>query len=363
MTVTHHCPPTLGTGELPPPRFPGSLDPMVPSGAKRGVVVLLHGLNVTDPGGFPCPLNDSISGDVIKNLTLANDLVADGWVVIFPELLGDSYIDGSQNNGILLDINNDSFVSGIRYRTNILRWWDHAIQYIQRVFGNWPVVVAGSSWGGMQSLHIAINKTSTITGYMAQVPAMRPWTLDFFGEWTKAPYNFNGTLSSAMSGQSLPLSAIIVNESISGLTAPDSLVVQSAAGTQYLAYTGINTSTKTFTGVTGGTGALSTGGSVKQSLFASVINVPFDALNTLGNGQAAVPPRGYIAWETADTVVGFANQALLAGTAIANGAPVVSRARTGGGHQMDATDLTDIMAWFTRSTSPFGPDHYAPAVH
>jgi hypothetical protein len=353
--VSSHCDEILGTAELPVPNVPGGIPVMVPSGAKRGVVVLFHGLSLVNVG-YPYPLNNSTSGDTVLNLSLANDLVADGWVVMFPVELGDGHYSGVQNTGIVADVTNDTG-QGSRWMANTMRLWDHCQGYANQQFGNWPMVPFGTSLGGWHALQVAVNRTSTIAAYGAHVAAMLPWTIQFFNEWTASPFSFSGTLNSSMNGLALPQASIQVNESITAaLPGPNSIVVNTSGGKQVITYTGTTPGTNTFTGCTGGSGGvtLSTSGSVQQSLFTQGANVAYNALNTLIGSQGVAPP-GFIGWETADTVVGYPNQQLLYQTAHAASAPVTSFAGTGT-HEFDSAALSAATSWFTSAVDPLCPE-------
>lgn len=331
--------------------FPGGIAPLVPGGSKRGVVIFCHGLG-TGPQSLPVPLSGT-------SVTLANDLVADGWVVLAPAELGDSYTGQIQSNGIVNDFTNDAG-HGSRWQNNNGLWLDGGLVYVNEEFGNWPIVMIGISWGGLLALQAATKRTSSITAYCAHVAAMLPWTINGVTAFQGAP-NLNFTLASSMNGLTLPQTSLTVNEVItSALAGPGSLVVASSVTAQVVTYTSVNTATKTFNGLTGGNtafGTMATGGAVVQSSFSSGCDIPFTALNALGNGQQGSPPLGFIGWETADFIVGYSNQQLLYGTASGAGAPVTSLAGTGP-HGLSASDVTAIMAWIT------GPvDAICPAVH
>lgn len=348
--VDTHCLPTgsTGNGELRSNlAFPGGIPPLVPSGSKRGVFVLLHGLG-TATQQLPVALDSTF-------LTLANDLVADGWVVIFPVEMGDSYTNQIQSNGILNDFTNDAG-HGSRFKGNTLGWWDGSIQYIKEEFGNWPVAVGGVSWGGLLTLLVATGRTSTITAYCAHVAAMLPWTINGVTPTFQGSPKLSYTLASSMNGLTLPQTTLTVNESITGaLSGPGSLVVACSGTQQVVTYTGVNTSTKTFSGLTGGStsfGTMSTNGSVIQSSFSSGCDVPYTALNAPGNGQQGSAPLGFIGYETGDFIVGYPNQQLLSQTAIAAGAPVTNYSVTGGAHGLSSADVTAIMAWVTGTVDP-----------
>ena len=94
--------------------------------------------------------------------TLASDLVADGWVVIFPPYQEDFYVGFDASVGITNDISADTN-HGARYLASTLHWWDHVLSWINSNYGAWPIVPFGASWGGWRAFSIAANRPSTIT--------------------------------------------------------------------------------------------------------------------------------------------------------------------------------------------------------
>jgi dienelactone hydrolase len=229
--VDTHCLPkgTLGTGELPVMQVPSGGNVAIPTGAKRGVVVLLHGISLTVGTPYPLPLVDD-AADLM--LSFSNDLVNDGWVVVYPGELGDSYLT-SQDAGVRADLSADTG-NGTRLLANTLHWWDHVVLWIQSNFGNWPF---GISWGGWQALQIARNKTSTIIAYGGNVPVSQAWTIDFFGLYDQPP-KLSYTLTSGMNNQTLPQATITVNESISSAAASGCLIIVTSSGNQVVNYSG-----------------------------------------------------------------------------------------------------------------------------
>lgn len=361
MAVTTHClvNDPVGTGELRAnTSFPGGGAVVLPTGGKRGIVTLLHGLNgSTAP---PLPLTD---GPSLLYLTLANGLAADGWVVIFPVELGDTYGAAGQIAGVGADFFNDTG-HGSRLLRNTLNWWDGALISMNGLFAGsaaWPQVPVGVSWGGWHALQLAIGRTSTIAAYCAQVAAMLPWTIANGALYFGTP-QLTYTLASSENGLTLPQTTLQVNEDISGANpGPASLCVASSVSGQIVTYTSLDTVNKKFLGLTGGNtanGTMATGGSVLQSGFTSGADVAYAGLNSLGNGQQGAAPPGFIGWETGDTVVGWSNQQLLFNDANGAGQPVTSHAVTGGGHQLSSADVTAILAWFTATVDPL-----CPAVH
>ena len=353
-----HCLPSgsLGTGELPVPNVPGFGSSfstvLIPGGAKRGVVPLFHGL-----GSRP-PFADISGPPPTLYNTLATDLVADGWVVIWVEQLGDDYIS-DQPSGVINDLTNDTG-HGSRMLTNQGHLIDHTNNYIQKTFGSWPVVPFGISYGGWDSLAWATTRTATITAYGGHVPVIGLWYLNFLGNIFDLAPKLSYTLASSANGLTLPQSTVQVNEDISGATSAGALVVACAGTPQIINYTSKTIGTKTFNGVTGGDGVttMATNNGVSQSTFTSGLDISLTALNALANGQQGSAPLGFIGWETGDVGVGYSNAQILYNNAHGAGAPITSYIVTGGAHQMSSADVTAIMAWFTGTVDPI-----CPAVH
>jgi hypothetical protein len=334
---------------MPVPGFPGPSTTLTPGGLKRGVIVLMHGIEI----GFPSPLVDFISPPSLYN-TLATDLQTDGWVVIWPTLLGDAF-GGSQFSGWSADLANDAG-HGSRLATSIGLWWDHCIDYLAVHYPGLPVVPLGISLGGLQCIQIATQRASTLAAYCAHIPLLLPWTLNFLALWNLAP-KLSFTLAVGENGLTLPQSTLTVNEAISVQNPPQSgcLVVAGNPQPQIIRYT--SWAGSTFSGVTGGDGVstMATNGSVTQSSHTSGLDVPMTALNALGNGSQGTVPVGYLGWETGDTGVGYPNIQTLYNNAIGASQPVSHTARSGGTHQMDATDVAAITGWFTATVDPLCP--------
>ena len=180
--MSTHCMPNgfLGTSEVPVPNISGATITTYnpPTGTlRRGVVVFFHGL-ITGPFQNPVPPLGSAAGGAAFLLgdgytafgsvmadTLCRNLAYDGWVVLAVPAPEDNFVS-IPASGVYNDINNDTG-HGSRYLACVLHTWDHIYQYIQQTYGNWPVIVAGSSMGGWTALQVAINRTSQIVGYMA----------------------------------------------------------------------------------------------------------------------------------------------------------------------------------------------------
>lgn len=361
--VATHCLPSgsLGTGQLPVPAFPGpGSSILTPGGSKRGVVVLMHGMLTVD-NQFPYPLQDVVG--VLPELynTLATNLQGDGWVVIWPSLIGDNYLT-AQSHGLLGDISNDAGF-GSRYANSVWSlWWDHALSYLNANYPGFPVVPFGVSTGGLQAYLVAINRTSSIAAYGAHVPNLLMWAVQ------KTGVNFNlspttWALASGMNGLTLPQSTVTVTTSTTGAPSSGCIVIAANPNTQIIRYTGVSGST--FTGCTGGDGVstLSTGGQVSQSSSSSGLDIAMTALNALGNGQQGTVPPGFVGWETSDSIVGFANPQTLYNTANGASAPVTSFAGSVD-HALDTAAVNAICnaahnaGWFPATVDPL-----CPAVH
>ena len=194
-----HCLPSgsLGTGEVGVPIVPGNASILTPSGSKRGIAVFCHGMGTT-PLALP-PVNTG------GFLTLANDLKADGWIVLYAIEPGDGYLNG-QAAAVNNDLFNDSGGGdGARHQACILHWWDHVVNWINLTYGNWPTVIVGYSWGGMHALSVAIKRTSTIMAYVGHHPVSNPSLLNpSVGGFTWSMLNTTGINVGASGLNALP---------------------------------------------------------------------------------------------------------------------------------------------------------------
>ena len=361
MPVPTHCLPSgsLATGQAPVPNFPGPASIFTPAGSKRGVVVLLHGLFFG--AGFPNPCVDV--GGILPSLqaTLAADLQADGWVVIWPTLVGDAAGLG-QGGSWSAEFANDTG-KGSRLANSIASlWWaGHVIPYLHKNYPGFPIVPMGFSGGGYHSALIAKTQTSTIAGFAAFNPAIQPWAVANLGiNWDLAPV-LSFTLASGENGLTLPQSTLTVNETISVQNPPQTgglLVASSGAILQIIRYT--SWSGSVFSGVTGGDSShtMATNGAVIQSTYTSGADIGMTDLNAMPNGSQGTIPIGMFRWQTGDPFVGYAHIKTLSDNASGAGMPVTGLARSGGTHQMDATDVTAIMGWVSGTL-----DTACPAVH
>lgn len=343
-----HCPTVLGPGELWTPAVPGAgAPPQIPSGSKRGVVVLMHGIN----WGFPPTLVDfNVFGVQYYFQTLATNLVQDGWVVIFPEEIGDGYVT-TQSAGWFNDCNQDSG-KGSRLLGNIERYADHAMTLCAAVVPGAPVVFGGVSLGGFTALQIAINKTTDVAGFFAQVPAMKIWTANITPSFNVSPLTttFSGTtITNFANPGTMQFTAN------PGFTAAGSLVVTSSGVPQIIRYTSIDGSFLAH-GVTGGDGivTVANGATVSQSTFTQGMDISTTALGSggtggLGNGSQGTPPVGYLCYETGDEAIGYANTQALGANATS---AVTTHAVTGGNHQMSIADVAFMVAknWVSGGT-------------
>lgn len=167
-----HCLPSgsLGTSEVPCPHIGSTkMQTVTPGGSKRGVVVMMHGLN-TAVTTIPGTLADSGGFVPTKELTLATALAADGWVVLYPTY-GEDWAVGNPAKAVFDDINADAG-HGARYLAMTLHWWDHIVTYIKATYGTWPIVPFGISWGGWHAFQVAANRSSTIIAYANHASAV-----------------------------------------------------------------------------------------------------------------------------------------------------------------------------------------------
>jgi hypothetical protein len=334
-----HCPITLATGQMPVPNFPGAPGTaFVPSGAKRGVVVLLHGISDT-VGNFPETISDVGGFLPLSYQTLAENLQADGWVVVWPQEIGDNYIT-TQTAGWWEDCDNDT-TNGARLVTDMGLWWDHAVDYVNTVYPGCPIVIGGVSIGGYSSLEMAIHKTSTLAGYFCQVPATLIWCVQAITPSFSVDPVTLGVLDSSMNGLTLPQSTITAT-SITGSSPSKCVNVQSGDGAQIVRYTSI--SGNQLLGCTGGDGTttLATGGDITYSTFTSGMDVAMNALAGLPSGSQGTRPKGYLCYETGDLLVGYANSEQLGSEA--DSGSVTVRSVSGGGHAMSKQDAAALSA-------------------
>ncbi len=373
MPTPTHCHPTgvLGPHELDVPPVPGyGISTFVPSGHKRGVVVFLHGL--TGPGAtFPLPVQD-FTGPILPSylLTLCNDLKSDGWIVISPIYAEDGYVTGNATEGVWQDLNADAG-HGSRYLAQVLRWWDHVVDYCTATYRTAaglprPIVPFGPSWGGFHAIQIAANRSGTIAAYGAHVPAM---SLAAINPIFTPGFNFNQSpVSVGISGTpTLPASTMPTTASpiTAGFAPSGSFVIYSGTiWEQLIAYTGLTSSS--FTGCTGGRATtLPSGCTAQQTMFSSGLDIPLTALNPgAGNVLATIP--GIIGWETGDTVVGYGLTQALYNAAQTAGANVTSYAvgtpsSPAGEHQISLADAQEYSnfsggtGWFQTTVDPLCP--------
>jgi hypothetical protein len=174
-----HCLPNgyLGTNELPVPNISGAtITTYNPSGLRRGVIVLHHGLYNTTlstplPPGAVASNQDgtySVFGSLYV-ASLCNNLAYDGWVVLLVPGQEDTYA-ANPSNGVQADVLADS-ANGLRYQNSTLHTWDHIYQYIQQTYGNWPIISGGISLGGWRSTTVAQYRPQQIVGSFSLQPA------------------------------------------------------------------------------------------------------------------------------------------------------------------------------------------------
>lgn len=165
-----HCLPSgsLGTAELPVPAVnAGTMTTVAASGTRKGVAVLMHGLQTTIVA-TPMPVPNLGGIFPVKFGDLAAALTADGWECLYITYAED-FAAGNPSLAVQSDIVADA-AHGARYLAQALRWWDHVVAYIKATYGaSTPIVPAGLSWGGWHSLVIAANRETTIKAYCSHV--------------------------------------------------------------------------------------------------------------------------------------------------------------------------------------------------
>jgi len=221
VSVTTHCLPngSLGVDELPIPNIKSNLTTMTPVGLKRGVVVLMHGMLTNTTHTIPLTLENGLPFLPVRILALANDLVSNGWVVLYPIYQEDLYV-GIPSQGVYNDINSDTG-NGARYLNNLFTWWDHMVVYIRQTYGSWPIVPMGVSWGGYRTIQVAANRTSTIAAYATHVP---PTVLSQASPAWTPPVNFGLINTSGLNIASNRLNSVTSKPGIIGWGTADSAV-------------------------------------------------------------------------------------------------------------------------------------------
>lgn len=144
---------------MPVPSVPGAAPILTGTGgSKRGVVVYCHGLD--NPAAHPIAIP---SGAVN---TLVSSLQADGWNVLYATIPCEyqDAVYGSQGAALYFDVNNDSG-HGTRQQNTILTWWDHIVLWVNKTYGNWPIMLVSTSWGGFVTMTVVIHRTSSIVAY------------------------------------------------------------------------------------------------------------------------------------------------------------------------------------------------------
>lgn len=221
MTNTHCLPSgALGAGELPVPNVSRTLMSILePSpGSRRGVVVMMHGLTI--PISPSVPTFDDVAGfQPILWATMANALLADGWVVIQPQVAENMYV-GRPVDGLFADVSVDAG-HGSRYLTQTLHWWDHVVAWIKANYGNWPIVPFGFSWGGWRAFQIAANRTSTIKAFVSHHGAT---LLSAVPSAITTPSDFTALNTTGLDTTSTMLNAVRIPGAIGWGTAPDPVV-------------------------------------------------------------------------------------------------------------------------------------------
>lgn len=168
MTRTHCLPEgSLAAHQLPVPGVPGSGSVQVPSSPKA-IAVLLHGLQTAPVAAIGEPTD---TGGVLPLYfgTWASDLLADGWVVLYPSYAEDGF-DGAPCAGLYDDVSNDTGF-GSRYLATTLLWTDHLLAWRDANYAGLPIALFGMSEGGWHALVIASLRPHQIIGAIAHCPA------------------------------------------------------------------------------------------------------------------------------------------------------------------------------------------------
>jgi hypothetical protein len=187
-----HCEPSgsLGTDELAVPNLTAStITTVTPSAgfgvnAIRGVVVLCHfGFGAPPISAYPIPLTNAIG--LNEQLTFANQLAADGWVVLYPSYQED-WSPLIPLQAVYNDVANDSGF-GSRYLASTLHWWNHVIRFIQTTYPpGFPVVTFGFSEGAYRSMLMA----AQFPGQLIAAGGHCPVTL-----WETPSLTYSGSIS------------------------------------------------------------------------------------------------------------------------------------------------------------------------
>jgi hypothetical protein len=169
-----HCPtPPLGTSQIPVSQVGADnvtiTDATGGAGHRRGICVWLPVSQNTDMTRPPTVPNSIGNGAG----TLQASLNADGWIFAYPAYPPDWSVNGGITTSV--NISNDAQADaghGSRWNTTAILWWDHMVNYLATTYGaGRPIIVGGFSLGAWAALAIAINRTSTIVGYIAHCPA------------------------------------------------------------------------------------------------------------------------------------------------------------------------------------------------
>lgn len=236
--VKTHCDPSVG---LPVPNVStNTVSTITPSagfgvGAIRGVVILLHGLSFAGSSSPPMPITNGtgIGAGFFELLTFANDLAADGWVVVQPSYQEDNYVS-TPANGLYNDVNADAG-NGADYVASTLQSITHYIQYVQATYPpKFPIVAFGFSEGAYKACLWAANMQSSILAFGAHC---LPTTWENLSTAFTAPAKLNFGLLN-WSGMDLGPTALngVTIPGIVGFGTNDSFVGYSGTST----YTGAN---------------------------------------------------------------------------------------------------------------------------
>jgi pimeloyl-ACP methyl ester carboxylesterase len=351
-----HCLPTgsLAAAEIPVPNvLSTSVRTYLPVGSKRGVVVLMHGLSVATEPTPPAVLtaNTTPTGFQDYSYQLVNSLTADGWVVVAVPYPEDSYSGVNGAAGIAVSIAADAGYGLLYLNHTTLLWWDHVVQYLKATYGaTIPIVACGISWGGWHAIEVAINRPTTIVGYMAHVPACILQNANPSIAFTTAFQQENCTgveiASSALNACTLP--------GIVGYGTADEAVGWAAS-----TFSGTNgTNVNTFTGSQSLSVASSAnfvvGASVKVITSTGYAIITFTGTGTgILTGCTTVYGSGTIASGAA--VIQNNTDALITAQQVAQSSHQVTRYTSASTHELSSADATEYSSWVASTLDPLCP--------
>lgn len=348
-----HCLPTgsLGTGELAINNItPGTVTALVPSGGLghgniRGIVVSCHGL--TGPGNAVPPIPY-----LTDYLTFAQNLQADGWIVVQPPYPED-FKEGDV--GINTDISNDAGF-GSRYLNNTtIRWWDHVNQFITATYqSGLPTVVFGVSWGGWHVFQIAAAHQSSLLAMGCHVPVS---VVSNLSNLFSPPVNY-GLINTSGADVSTTLLNSITIPAVVGYATNDIAVGYSGVTTVDVGSDGTAASAVTTLSVVSNTGFILNPGPMVTitGLTGGTGRATFTFTGT-GSGTltGATLISGSGTLHTGNPVQQSTTSALIANQQAAQPSHQITANSTTSSHQFTSTEATYYTNWFTTIVDPLAP--------